>query len=115
MRATTANLAGPREPRCHHADGPEPPAHVRPVRQQNLERRQVRDGAAEFKALIDAHPDEQALLPNGTAPIWPRPRDKARGRDGARFDVPDHRGRHLATGASLMKRLDTGIDIYLGD
>ena len=61
MRATTTNLESPREPRCHHAGGPEPPTHVRPVLQEDLDR-QVRDVAAEFKAFIDAHPDEQAWL-----------------------------------------------------
>ena len=64
MRATTVMLEGELLERLEAAKPPDRSlsAHVRSVLLEDPERRQARAAAATFKAFIDAHPDEQALL-----------------------------------------------------
>ena len=64
MRATTIKAEGDLLERIE-ADKPADrslSAHVPWVLRKDLERRQARDAGAEFKAFIDAHPDEQGWL-----------------------------------------------------
>ena len=64
MRATTVKLEGALLERIEAAKPADRSlsAHVRWVLRKDLERRQARNAGAEFKAFIDAHPDEQAWL-----------------------------------------------------
>lgn len=64
MRATTIKLEGDLLERIEAAKPADRSlsAHVRWVLRKDLERLQARDASAEFKAFIDAHPDEQAWL-----------------------------------------------------
>ena len=64
MRATTIKLEGDLLERIEAVKPADRSlsAHVRWVLRKDLERRQARDAAAEFKAFIDGHPDEQAWL-----------------------------------------------------
>ena len=64
MRATTVKLEGDLLQKIEAAKPVDRSlsAHVRWVLRKDLERRQAREASAEFKAFIDAHPDEQAWL-----------------------------------------------------